>query len=215
MMVRKEETIKISQTRRPKYQHLFKVIIVGAGKVGKTSLTIRFAEDRFRESYLPTLGVDFLTKNISAKGKNIKLQLWDTGGQEFVMSLLPFYFSGAAGGVLVYDITNRNSFNSLDYWLKQIRQNAGDIPVTLAGNKIDIADQRKVSSEEAKKFAKEKNLIYLETSAKTGVSVPDLFDGLINVIMERELERAAKKEAKKDSSSLEEEEEEFSFWQKA
>ena len=214
-MARKKEMTKISQTRRPKYQHLFKVIIVGAGKVGKTSLTIRFAEDRFRESYLPTLGVDFLTKNINAKGKNIKLQLWDTGGQEFVMSLLPFYFSGAAGGVLVYDITNRNSFNSLDYWLKQIRQNAGDIPVTLAGNKIDIEDQRKVSIEEAKAFAKDKKLLYLETSAKTGVSVPDLFEGLINVIMERELERVAKKGTKKGAASPEEEEEEFSFWQKA
>ena len=82
----------MSRSRGPKYQHLFKIIIVGAGKVGKTSLTIRFAEDRFRESYLPTLGVDFLTKNLTADGKQIKLQLWDTGGQEFVMSLLPFYF---------------------------------------------------------------------------------------------------------------------------
>ncbi|MFW9921992.1 MAG: Rab family GTPase [Candidatus Thorarchaeota archaeon] len=197
-------------SRRPKYQHLFKIIIVGAGKVGKTSLTIRFAEDRFRESYLPTLGVDFLTKNMVIEERNIKLQLWDTGGQEFVMSLLPFYFSGAAGGVLVYDITNRNSFNSLDYWLKQIRQNAGDIPVTLAGNKIDIADQRKVSIEEAKQFAKDKNLIYMETSAKTGISVPDLFEGIVKVIFDREL---MKIKNKKDESA--EDEEEFSFWQKA
>lgn len=142
--------------------------------------------------------------------RNIKLQLWDTGGQEFVMSLLPFYFSGAAGGVLVYDITNRNSFNSLDYWLKQIRQNAGDIPVTLAGNKIDIADQRKVSIEEAKQFAKDKNLIYMETSAKTGISVPDLFEGIVKVIFDREL---MKIKNKKDESA--EDEEEFSFWQKA
>ena len=208
----KEERTKISQTKKPKYQLLFKVIIVGAGKVGKTSLTIRFAEDRFRESYLPTLGVDFLTKNLTVNKKNIKLQLWDTGGQEFVMSLLPFYFSGAAGGVLVYDITNRNSFNSLDYWLKQIRQNAGDIPVTLAGNKIDIADQRKVSTEEAQVYAKEKKLFYLETSAKTGVSVPDIFDNLIKVIMNREQEKTTKQTSAKKE---EEEEEEFSFWQKA
>jgi small GTP-binding protein len=185
------------------------VIIVGAGKVGKTSLTIRFAEDRFRESYLPTLGVDFLTKNLTIDKAKIKLQLWDTGGQEFVMSLLPFYFSGAAGGVLVYDITNRNSFNALDYWLKQIRQNAGNIPVVLAGNKIDIAAQRKVSTEEAQNFANEKNLIYLETSAKTGVSVPDLFKGLVEVIYKTEVKKpkdAKKKEDKK-------EEEDFSFWQ--
>lgn len=142
--------------------------------------------------------------------RNIKLQLWDTGGQEFVMSLLPFYFSGAAGGVLVYDITNRNSFNSLDYWLKQIRQNAGDIPVTLAGNKIDIADQRKVSIEEAKQFAKDKNLIYMETSAKTGISVPDLFEGIVKVIFDKEI---MKMKNKKDETK--EEDEEFSFWQKA
>ncbi|MHA1170954.1 MAG: Rab family GTPase, partial [Candidatus Heimdallarchaeota archaeon] len=141
-MDKSKERTRISKTRGPRYQHLFKVIVVGAGKVGKTSLTIRFAEDRFRESYLPTLGVDFMTKNLTVNEAKVKLQLWDTGGQEFVMSLLPFYFSGAAGGVLVYDITNRNSFNSLDYWLKQIRQNAGEVPVVLAGNKVDISDQR-------------------------------------------------------------------------
>ena len=208
-----KERIKISKTRGPRYQHLFKVIVVGAGKVGKTSLTIRFAEDRFRESYLPTLGVDFMTKNLTVNKANVKLQLWDTGGQEFVMSLLPFYFSGAAGGVLVYDITNRNSFNSLDYWLKQIRQNAGEVPVVLAGNKVDIADQRKVSTEEAQAFAADKNLIYLETSAKTGVSVPDLFEGIVKVIMDRESKKRASK-TKKDEKE-EEKEGEFSFWQKA
>lgn len=195
----------MSKTRIPQYKHLFKVIIVGAGKVGKTSLTIRFAEDRFRESYLPTLGVDFLTKNLNINNAKIKLQLWDTGGQEFVMSLLPFYFSGAAGGVLVYDITNRNSFNALDYWLKQIRQNAGNIPVVLAGNKIDIASQRKVSTEEAQKFANDKNLMYLETSAKSGVSVPDLFRGLVEVIHQGE--------SKKPKDAKKKEEEDFSFWQ--
>ena len=208
-----KERIRISKTRGPRYQHLFKVIVVGAGKVGKTSLTIRFAEDRFRESYLPTLGVDFMTKNLTVKEANVKLQLWDTGGQEFVMSLLPFYFSGAAGGVLVYDITNRNSFNSLDYWLKQIRQNAGDVPVVLAGNKVDIADQRKVSTEEAQTFAADKKLLYLETSAKTGVSVPDLFEGIVKVIVDREAKKRASK-TKKDEKE-EEKEGEFSFWQKA
>lgn len=208
-----KEWTRISKTRGPRYQHLYKVIVVGAGKVGKTSLTIRFAEDRFRESYLPTLGVDFMTKNLTVNEAKVKLQLWDTGGQEFVMSLLPFYFSGAAGGVLVYDITNRNSFNSLDYWLKQIRQNAGDVPVVLAGNKVDIADQRKISTEEAQTFAADKKLLYLETSAKTGVSVPDLFEGIVKVIVDREAKKRASK-TKKDEKE-EEKEGEFSFWQKA
>ena len=158
---------------------------------------------------MPTLGVDFLTKNLTIDKAQIKLQLWDTGGQEFVMSLLPFYFSGAAGGVLVYDITNGNSFNSLDYWLKQIRQNAGNVPVVLTGNKIDISDQRKVSTEEAQAYAKEKKLLYLETSAKTGVSVPDLFEGLVKVIVdiEKEKTKKPKKEKKTDDDD------EFSFWQ--
>jgi small GTP-binding protein len=152
-----------------------------------------------------------MTKNIMIDDMNIKIQIWDTGGQEFVMSLLPFYFSGAAGGVLVYDITNRNSFNSLDYWLKQIRQNAGNIPVVLAGNKVDIADQRKVSTEEAQAFAAEKKLIYMETSAKTGVSVPDLFEGLVKVVFDKETKKRAEKSKKDDKK---EKEEEFSFWQK-
>ncbi|MHA1121535.1 MAG: Rab family GTPase [Candidatus Heimdallarchaeota archaeon] len=213
-MDKSKERTRISKTRGPRYQHLFKVIVVGAGKVGKTSLTIRFAEDRFRESYLPTLGVDFMTKNLTVNEAKVKLQLWDTGGQEFVMSLLPFYFSGAAGGVLVYDITNRNSFNSLDYWLKQIRQNAGEVPVVLAGNKVDISDQRKVSTEEAQTFAADKNLLYLETSAKTGVSVPDLFEGIVKVIVEREAQKKASK-SKEEEKDEEEKEGEFSFWQKA
>ena len=200
----------ISRPRVPGYQHLFKVIIVGAGKVGKTSLTIRFAEDRFRESYLPTLGVDFLTKNLTINKKKIKLQLWDTGGQEFVISLLPFYYTGAHGGVLVYDMTNRNSFNSLDYWLKQIRQNAGDIPLVLAGNKIDILDQRKVTEEEGRSFAESRNLLYLETSAKTGISVPDLFDNLVKVIIGKE-----DKKTKKTKTEDKDDEGDFSFWQKA
>ncbi len=200
----------ISRPRVPGYQHLFKVIIVGAGKVGKTSLTIRFAEDRFRESYLPTLGVDFLTKNLAIDDKKIKLQLWDTGGQEFVISLLPFYYTGAHGGVLVYDMTNRNSFNSLDYWLKQILQNAGDIPLVLAGNKIDILDQRKVTEEEGRSFAESRNLLYLETSAKTGVSIPDLFDILVKVIIGKE-----DKKTKKTKTEDKDDEGEFSFWQKA
>jgi len=200
----------ISRPRVPGYQHLFKVIIVGAGKVGKTSLTIRFAEDRFRESYLPTLGVDFLTKNLTINEKKIKLQLWDTGGQEFVISLLPFYYTGAHGGVLVYDMTNRNSFNSLDYWLKQIRQNAGDIPLVLAGNKIDILDQRKVTEEEGRSFAESRNLLYLETSAKTGISVPDLFDNLVKVIIGKE-----DKKTKKTKTEDKDDEGDFSFWQKA
>ena len=200
----------ISRPRVPGYQHLFKVIIVGAGKVGKTSLTIRFAEDRFRESYLPTLGVDFLTKNLTIDKKKIKLQLWDTGGQEFVISLLPFYYTGAHGGVLVYDMTNRNSFNSLDYWLKQIRQNAGDIPLVLAGNKIDILDQRKVTEEEGRSFAESRNLLYLETSAKTGISVPDLFDNLVKVIIGKE-----DKKTKKTKTEDKDDEGDFSFWQKA
>lgn len=212
-MITNKERTRISKTRGPRYQHLFKVIVVGAGKVGKTSLTIRFAEDRFRESYLPTLGVDFMTKNLTVNEAKVKLQLWDTGGQEFVMSLLPFYFSGAAGGVLVYDITNRNSFNSLDYWLKQIRQNAGEVPVVLAGNKVDIADQRKVSTEEAQAFAADKKLLYLETSAKTGISVPDLFEGIVKVIVDREAKKRASKSKKEEKE--EEKEGEFSFWQKA
>ncbi|MHA1367179.1 MAG: Rab family GTPase, partial [Candidatus Heimdallarchaeota archaeon] len=169
-----------------------------------------FAEDRFRESYLPTLGVDFLTKNLTIDGKKIKLQLWDTGGQEFVISLLPFYYTGAHGGVLVYDMTNRNSFNSLDYWLKQIRQNAGDIPLVLAGNKIDILDQRKVTEEEGRSFAESRNLLYLETSAKTGVSIPDLFDTLVKVIIGKE-----DKKTKKTKTEDKDDEGEFSFWQKA
>jgi small GTP-binding protein len=160
---------------------------------------------------LPTLGVDFLTKTIAVNNQNVKLQLWDTGGQEFVMSLLPFYFSGAAGGVLVYDITNRNSFNSLDYWLNQIKKNTGKIPVVLAGNKVDIADQRKVSTKEGQEFATKHNLLYLETSAKTGVSVPDLFESLVHHIVKQN----AKKAKEKKQEDQNEDDEEFSFWQKA
>jgi small GTP-binding protein len=201
--------------QRKKRQQLFKIIIVGAGKVGKTSLTIRYAENRFRESYLPTLGVDFLTKTLDIRGRSVKLQLWDTGGQEFVISLLPYYYSGAAGGVLVFDLTNRNSFNSLDYWLKQIRRNAGDIPIILAGNKIDLSQHRKVQSEDAEAFAQRHDLLYIETSAKTGVNVSNLFKHLLGAVFDYR-DKLAKQKAEEEakSSVSDDPDDEFSFWKR-
>lgn len=172
-------------------------------------MTIRFAENRFRESYLPTLGVDFLTKTVIINNKTAKLQLWDTGGQEFVKALLPFYFSGAAGGALVFDLTDRNSFNSLGYWLKQIRKNSGDIPVVLAGNKVDLAAQRKVTTEEGQIFASKNDLLYLETSAKTGVSVPDLFKNLVQIIVEEQEKKEEEKSQEPVKTETEMEEQTF------
>lgn len=162
------------------YDYLFKSIVVGDGGVGKTSLSVRFSKGIFTEDYKMTIGVDFHVKTITVETSEgvmtCKLQLWDTGGQERFGHIRPMYYQGALGAVVVYDLTNRASFEHLSKWIEEVRININyDIPLLLVGSKSDLVDHRTVSIREVNSFAKMFNLFYMETSAKTGEGVTDCF----------------------------------------
>jgi len=163
------------------YDYLFKSIVVGDGGVGKTALTLRFSKGFFTEDYKMTIGVDFHVKTIKIDTEQegtifVKLQIWDTGGQERFSSIRPMYYRGALGALLIFDLTSYESFEHLPQWIEEVRANVkSDVPLLLLGNKQDLVDLRAVSVDEINDFTKKFNLYYMETSAKTGEGVGDCF----------------------------------------
>lgn len=155
-----------------------KLIVVGDSGTGKSSLLHRFVEDTFSEDQTQTIGVEFGAKVVQLLGKKIKLQIWDTAGQERYKSVTRSYYRGAVGCLIVYDITNRSSYEHISAWLNDVRQLAGkDVVVMLIGNKSDMAnsDKRVVTHNEASLYAQENGLMHFETSAATGELVSDAF----------------------------------------
>ncbi|MCO5564064.1 hypothetical protein L7F22_017720 [Adiantum nelumboides] len=158
------------------YQYLFKYIIIGDTGVGKSCLLLQFTDKRFQPVHDLTIGVEFGARMINIAGKPVKLQIWDTAGQESFRSITRSYYRGAAGALLVYDITRRETFNHLASWLEDARQHASaNMVIMLIGNKCDLAHRRAVSTEEGAQFAKENGLVFMETSAKTAQNVEDAF----------------------------------------
>jgi len=158
------------------YEYIFKYIIIGDMGVGKSCLLHQFTEKKFIPDSPHTIGVEFGTRIIEVMGKKIKLQIWDTAGQERFRAVTRSYYRGAAGALLVYDITRRATYNHLTSWLTDARNLTNpNTVIMMIGNKKDSEDQRDVSYEEASNFAKENGLIFLETSAKTGENVEEAF----------------------------------------
>ncbi|RHY24592.1 hypothetical protein DYB32_008782 [Aphanomyces invadans] len=158
------------------YAYLFKYIIIGDTGVGKSCLLLQFTDKRFQPVHDLTIGVEFGARMINIDSKQIKLQIWDTAGQESFRSITRSYYRGAAGALLVYDITRRETFNHLTRWLEEARQNSNsNMAIMLIGNKSDLEHRRAVSYKEGEQFAKENGLIFLETSAKTAANVEDAF----------------------------------------
>ncbi|XP_016296057.1 ras-related protein Rab-6A [Sinocyclocheilus anshuiensis] len=158
----------------------FKLVFLGEQSVGKTSLITRFMYDSFDNTYQATIGIDFLSKTMYLEDRTIRLQLWDTAGQERFRSrfrsLIPSYIRDSTVAVVVYDITNVNSFQQTTKWIDDVRTERGsDVIIMLVGNKTDLADKRQVSIEEGERKAKELNVMFIETSAKAGYNVKQLF----------------------------------------
>uniref|UniRef100_A0A4W6DDN0 RAB6B, member RAS oncogene family a n=1 Tax=Lates calcarifer TaxID=8187 RepID=A0A4W6DDN0_LATCA len=150
----------------------FKLVFLGEQSVGKTSLITRFMYDSFDNTYQATIGIDFLSKTMYLEDRTVRLQLWDTAGQERFRSLIPSYIRDSTVAVVVYDITNVNSFQQTSKWIDDVRTERGsDVIIMLVGNKTDLADKRQITIEEGEQRAKELSVMFIETSAKTGYNV--------------------------------------------
>eukprot|EP01138_Halocafeteria_seosinensis_P006565 gb/GECG01006711.1/.p1 GENE.gb/GECG01006711.1/~~gb/GECG01006711.1/.p1 ORF type:complete len:212 (+),score=22.95 gb/GECG01006711.1/:1-636(+) len=158
------------------YAYLFKYIIIGDTGVGKSCLLLQFTDNRFQPVHDLTIGVEFGARTVKVDDKEVKLQIWDTAGQESFRSITRSYYRGAAGALLVYDISRRETFNNLTRWLEEARQNGNrNMVVMLIGNKSDLDHRRQVSYQEGEEFARNNNLLFSETSAKVNENVHKVF----------------------------------------
>eukprot|EP00397_Hematodinium_sp_SG-2012_P041352 GEMP01045520.1.p1 GENE.GEMP01045520.1~~GEMP01045520.1.p1 ORF type:complete len:214 (+),score=45.28 GEMP01045520.1:31-642(+) len=166
------------------YDHLFKLVLIGDSGVGKSCLLLRFADDKFTDSYITTIGVDFRFKTIPVEEKTVKLQIWDTAGQERFRTITSAYYRGADGIIMVYDTTDRSSFERVDEWLVEVNRYANENTCKiLIGNKCDLEDERQVSKEEGQKKADELEVQFMETSAKDATRVEDAFHSMSGELM--------------------------------
>jgi len=153
-----------------------KIVLLGDQSVGKTSLITRFMYDTFDNTYQATIGIDFLSKTMYLEDRTVRLQLWDTAGQERFRSLIPSYIRDSSVAIVVYDITNRQSYLSTSKWIDDVRSERGnDVIIVLVGNKADLSEKRQVTVEEATQKATQMNIMFMETSAKAGHNVKSLF----------------------------------------
>jgi len=158
------------------YDYLFKFIVIGDTGTGKSCILHQFIENKFKKNSAHTIGVEFGSRIVEVAGKRVKLQIWDTAGQERFRSVTRSYYRGAAGALLVYDITSRDTYNHLTSWLTDARTLASpEIVVVLVGNKCDLQEDREVTFLEASRFSQENGLTFLETSALTGEGVEEVF----------------------------------------
>ncbi len=166
----------------PKY--IIKMCLLGEANVGKTSLVYRFIENKFRENYKSTLGVNLLKKDMDIDGYGtVSAQLWDLGGQESFRSLRRLYLEGANGALLVYDMTKKKTFEKCDDWIESFRETRENAPIVLIGNKSDLENQIKITKSEAADYAKIHNMDLVVTSAKSGQNVEEAFIELTKKIL--------------------------------
>jgi Ras-related protein Rab-1A len=158
------------------YDYLFKLVLIGDSGVGKSCLLLRFADDSFTDSYISTIGVDFRFRTVNIDMKTVKLQIWDTAGQERFRTITSAYYRGAHGIIMVYDVTNYESFEHVEEWLNEVNRHASESTLKLlVGNKADLQEDKKVPSEDAKNFADKLGISFLETSAKNATNVEAAF----------------------------------------
>ena len=171
---------------------IFKIVIIGDSGVGKTNLIGRYLKNEYKEDSKATVGVEFGEKKYEINGLKIKAQIWDTAGQERYRAITSMYYKGAKGGLIVFDLSSKSTFQNVEKWFNEIKKTADPtINLILIGNKSDLKDKREISFEEGENKAKEMNVAYLETSALNADNVDKAFDLLIQEItkkMKKEIE---------------------------
>ncbi|KAG5214749.1 hypothetical protein JEQ12_000325 [Ovis aries] len=168
------------------FDYMFKLLIIGNSSVGKTSFLFRYADDTFTPAFVSTVGIDFKVKTVYRHEKRVKLQIWDTAGQERYRTITTAYYRGAMGFILMYDITNEESFNAVQDWATQIKTYSWDnAQVILVGNKCDMEEERVVPTEKGRLLAEQLGFDFFEASAKENISVRQAFERLVDAICDK------------------------------
>lgn len=176
------ETPTTSSDQDRPYTHAAKIVVVGESGVGKTSIIVRFCKGFFNPEYLSTIGVNFFVQDVKMGSRTLRFQIWDTAGQEQFGPLRHRYYVGSKGAILVYDKSSSSSYRKLDHWIQEIRDGAGEVPIILVGNKADLAEA--IGYEFGQQFARTYQLSFIETSAKTGMNVSQVFTALAPQVIE-------------------------------
>lgn len=168
------------------FDYMFKLLIIGNSSVGKTSFLFRYADDSFTSAFVSTVGIDFKVKTVFRDDKRVKLQIWDTAGQERYRTITTAYYRGAMGFILMYDVTNEESFSAVQDWCTQVKTYSWEnAQVVLVGNKSDLEEERVVSADKGKHLAEQLGLEFFETSAKENLNVTQVFERLVDIICVR------------------------------
>lgn len=179
-----------STAKQRDYDYLFKLVLIGDSGVGKSCLLLRFADDAFTESYISTIGVDFRFRTVKIDKKTVKLQIWDTAGQERFRTITSAYYRGADGIIMVYDVTSQESFDHVNDWLKEVNRYASEGTCKLlVGNKSDRSEEKTVTKEQAKEFADDIGVPFLETSAKSADNVEEAFLTMASELIKQRVAR--------------------------
>jgi len=175
----------IRNDRKNNSKNSFKIVFLGKSGVGKTSITIRHCHDTFEEGIEATIGASFLSKMILFKDRHITLEMWDTAGQERFRALTPMYYRNADAAVLVYDITDEESFGVAKSWYHELKKNVRGCEIILAGNKLDLISKRKVDKTKVEQFAQEAGIPLFELSSKDNTNIPELFKKLGEMLTDK------------------------------
>ncbi|KFP40614.1 Ras-related protein Rab-17, partial [Chlamydotis macqueenii] len=175
---------------RPTY--VYKVVLLGSTSVGKSSLAYRYVKNDFKES-LPTVGCSFFTQTLNLQASTVKFEIWDTAGQEKYHSVCHLYYRGAHAVLLVYDIADKETLKGAKLWLRDLEKEflPNEIVIALVGNKMDLAAEREVTTEEGEEFARTNGLLFMETSAKSNHRVNDVFMAIAQELLQREMEKSS------------------------